>query len=239
MRTRIVISVLIAAIIGLCSYAATYMMGSIRSVYREAENTVPLSLEAEVDLGPVETGQTATARFPVFNRSHMPVKIRQVRTECGCLGVFLLRNDGSHSGIVGTQIQAESEITVEVRFLVRGETGESIRQNFYLITDSAQQPEVQVTCKATPSGRVAAIPNSITVGSMLPKGIIRREIEIRDDRRLGGFPIDRIVSSNPQCVLARLINVERDITASSMANAPTIACQKPEFARFLAKKREH
>jgi len=97
-------------------------------------DTPCIHVEPLVDLGIIDTGRTAEGRFEITNRGGGVLAISGVRSSCGCLGAWLVA-DGARMPFQRAELAHGEGITVELQFLVLGETGQPVRQSLEFATD--------------------------------------------------------------------------------------------------------
>ena len=169
-----------------------------------------VQVEPLVDLGVIETGRTAEGRFEITNSGGAVLTISNARTDCGCLGAWLVK-DGNRTPFQRAELGPGERVVVELHFLVRGETGRPIRQSLVFATNDPENPEVRVACQAVPGGGVSATPNAVVLGTLTPGEMRRCSVELWDDGKLGGCQVSEVVSTNSRSVAANFVAAEAGV----------------------------
>lgn len=156
-----------------------------------------------IDVGTVEGGTTVAARFDISNSGTADLYIADVRTDCGCLGVFRVSEDGAVAGpFGGGRVAAGEVVKLEIRFAVRVTGGISARQTVQFQTNDPEHPSASITCVAMSGGKVASWPAAVEFGNVPCESSHSRVVELRNDARLGGAQVLSVSSDHPALVTA-------------------------------------
>lgn len=206
MKLRHFLWVGVPLLAGVMSYAVA--TGHLRQAWSQLVKTRPvIEYPVRIDLGEHEIGDQAVARFRIANRGGGELVIDEIRTNCSCTGMERER-DGEFGRVESLRLQAGEETELAMRISVRGvPVGAEMINVVQFRTNDPDHPEGRIEAVVRRvSGGVAAVPNPIVFGTVPAGTQVVHVIEVWDSA-LTPRVIDRVTSTNPDRVTAKLVPV--------------------------------
>jgi hypothetical protein len=135
-----------------------------------------------IDLGSREQGEIAVAVFSVGNHGNAPLVLDGFQSNCGCSGVEKVVG-GIFTPLQSATISPGEHLDLALRFPVRGESGSRLMQRAAFRSNDPRRETVTVEITTRVRGRVFAIPQTLSLGSIPCGGSINSTARVAQNRR--------------------------------------------------------
>lgn len=178
-----------------------------------------------LELGTHEEGAVATEKFVVTNRTSRPVRITDIRPDCGCLMVTV---DGSNEVVRDYVLPAGGSVAFRAGLNTSGYLGD-IRRHVRFRTDAAGVESVVLPMTVRVEGGVRTHPSLLHFGVLNTGDLSSRKVVVSDAGRKKPLKIGRVASKKGavQIVGVRTLTPRKDQIGSRQEIETRLTAQEP------------
>src|SRR5262249_35066230 len=144
--------------------SASYAAARFRLLDR-VKNTPILDVTRFIDLGSKDVGTDIEARFQIGNSGRVPLEVRDIKTNCGCRGLYLAGDSGRQE-MRALTVQPFDSVELRMPFVVQGAPNTPRDLAVRFSTNDPANPDVELVIRVVPSSSCFAEPPSLNLANL-------------------------------------------------------------------------